>query len=224
MKRSAELPGAALVVWGALFFNWVLAFINAHGINISPSYVALCEILLMASAMAWVLKQGLVRDQVFVLLVYVGCFVFTLLRFAYAEAFDLKSMRDLAIIFVFICLGLSSRAQPYKLVYYVTLAIAAIGIVEILFPDIYYGLLNIKQYYINSRGFTEADFWNTNSDLFVSGTRPGERFFLAFTNWPRASSVFLEPVSLGNFIIVSLTVLLAGWKKLPLVPVVIWAT
>src|SRR5205807_924409 len=45
--------------------------------------------------------------------------------------------------------------------------------------------------------------------------RPGARFFLSFTNLPRASSVFLEPVSLGNFIIISLLGLVAGWRSLP---------
>src|SRR5690606_30295065 len=97
------------------------------------------------------------------------------------------------------------------------------GLAEVLVPNLYGDLFNVKAYYINSRGFTESQFWNPESTAFVSGTRPGERYFVAFTNWPRASSIFLEPVSLGNFIIVSLMVLLAGWRGLPLWIRAIWA-
>ncbi len=57
-----------------------------------------------------------------------------------------------------------------------------------------------KTYYINTRGVAEDGFWNTASTLFVSATRPDNRFF-AFVDWHRMSSLFLEPVSLGNYCI-----------------------
>jgi putative polymerase len=55
---------------------------------------------------------------------------------------------------------------------------------------------------------TAESFWNTESTLFVSATRPDDRFF-GFVNWHRMSSVFLEPVSLGNYCIFVVACLVA---------------
>lgn len=223
----AERPSGrdipALLIWGALLFNWLLAFVNARGIGISQAYVAACEVLLLAGALFYMMRSGVLREQMLILCVYALCIVFTLFRFALVQDVEAKPLRDLAIIFVFLSLGLSARSEPYRLVFYASIVIAVIGAIEIMQPKLYGSIFNIKAYYINSRGFTESQFWNTDSDLFVSGTRPGARFFLAFTNWPRASSIFLEPVSLGNFIIVSLMVLLAGWQRLPFRIRIVWA-
>jgi putative polymerase len=221
LPLKQDLP--ALLIWGTLLFNCALAFVNARGIGISQTPVAVCEVLLMGAAIVVIARRGLLRDQLIILCVYALCFVFTLFRFAYAQDIELKPPRDLAIIFVFLCLGLSSRVEPYRLVFYASIVVTIVGAIEMMLPQLFGTLFNIKAYYINSRGFAESAFWNTESDLFVSGTRPDSRFFLAFTGWPRASSIFLEPVSLGNFIIVSLMVLLAGWPKLPQVMRSVWA-
>lgn len=213
-QRSSDKDIPGLLIWGALLFNWLLAFINARGIGISQAYVVVCESLLLTVALLYMLRRGVLREQMLIFCVYALCLVFTLVRFALAQDIEVKPLRDLAIIFVFLSLGFSARQEPYRLVFYASIVVAVIGALEILQPKFYSTLFNIKSYYINSRGYSESQFWNTESDLFVSGTRPGSRFFLAFTNWPRASSIFLEPVSLGNFIIVSLMVLLAGWQRL----------
>ena len=213
-RQARSDPAIEAVIWGALVFNWVLAFVNANIVGISQTLVVLCELALLGMALLLMLRAGLKRDQ-FYLLCFMALYVaFTLLRFMYGQQLEPKPLRDMAVVFVFLCLGFAYARAPYALLFRVTAVLLAIGIVEIMFADTYVRLFNIKSYYINTRGFTEADFWNTNSDLFVSGTRPGARFFLSFTNLPRASSVFLEPVSLGNFIVISLAGLLAGWRVL----------
>ncbi len=211
------------VLWGALLFNWLLAALNANALAVSSAMVAACELLLLCAALALAARAGLRREQLYLLCGFGIYLAFTLLRFMLAQAVEAKPVRDMAIVFTFICLGMAYRRQPAALVYRMTLALLAIGCVEIFLADNYLRVFNIKSYYINTRGFSEADFWNADSDLFVSGTRPGERFFLAFTHWPRASSVFLEPVSLGNFIVVSLTVLLASWRHIPRLRLLAWA-
>ncbi|HEY3699404.1 MAG TPA: hypothetical protein VGK97_08740 [Spongiibacteraceae bacterium] len=212
-----------LLIWAALLFNWGLAFVNANVFAISQPLVALCEMLLLGASLLLVALAGIRREQLYLLCFFALYLAFTLLRFMYTQVLEPKPIRDMAIIFVFLCLGMAYRRAPYQLLFRVTLVLTAIGLVEIVAPDIYLRLFNIKSYYINTRGFTEADFWNANSDLFVSGTRPGARFFLSFTNLPRASSVFLEPVSLGNFIIISLAGLLAGWRSLTLRTLALWS-
>lgn len=211
------------LIWATLLFNWLLAFVNTFAKSISQPYVILCEAVFMAAALFLIAQRGMRRDQMALLCAFAFYLVFTLLRYAYAQTVAPKPVRDMAIIFIFIGLGLAYRRQPHRLVYRLTLVVTAVGLCEMFFPDLYARLFNIKAFYINTRGFTESDFWNQDSTMFVSGTRPSERFFLAFTNWPRASSVFLEPVSLGNFIVVSLAVLLASWREVVLKVRVYWS-
>jgi len=71
-------------------------------------------------------------------------------------------------------------------------------LLEALAPSIYSELFRIQDYYINTRGNSADEFYNTNSELFISATRPNERF-ISFIDAPRLSSIFLEPVSLGNY-------------------------
>jgi putative polymerase len=49
--------------------------------------------------------------------------------------------------------------------------------------------------------------------LFVSATRPGARFF-GFVDWHRGSSIFLEPVSLGNYCVIAAILIVASWRSL----------
>src|SRR5262249_54170721 len=85
---------------------------------------------------------------------------------------------------------------------------------ELLFPDAYSRTFDILSYYVNTRNFSMRDFWNQDSSLFVSATRPDERFLLGFLNIHRASSIFLEPVSLGNYAIVVTAFTLAFWREM----------
>ena len=63
--------------------------------------------------------------------------------------------------------------------------------------------------------FDAANFWNASSDLFVSATRPGDRFF-SFVDFHRISSVLLEPVSLGNYVMIITAFLCANYKDMSL--------
>jgi putative polymerase len=71
----------------------------------------------------------------------------------------------------------------------------------------------VQDYYINTRGYAADNFWNKQSDLFVSATRPDSRMF-SFIDLHRLSSVFLEPVSLGNYCIVITAFVCARFHQL----------
>jgi putative polymerase len=65
----------------------------------------------------------------------------------------------------------------------------------------YSDLFRIQDYYIKTRDYDVTDFWNKTSDLYVSATRPDSRLF-SFIALHRLSSIFLEPVSLGDYCII----------------------
>jgi putative polymerase len=71
----------------------------------------------------------------------------------------------------------------------------------------------VLDYYVNTRDFAANSFWNTESTLFLSATRPGARFF-SFVDWHRGSSIFLEPVSLGNYCVIAAILIMACWHEM----------
>jgi len=81
---------------------------------------------------------------------------------------------------------------------------------EWLNVDGYADLFRIKDYYINTRGYAAEEFTNAESQLYISADRPEERVF-SFVQVHRLSSVFLEPVSLGNYCII-ITAFIAAYR------------
>jgi putative polymerase len=88
-----------------------------------------------------------------------------------------------------------------------------VGVVEIASPSTYAESFRILDYYVSTRDFSANAFWNTESTLFVSATRTGARFF-GFVDWHRGSSIFLEPVSLGNYCVIAAIFIIACWGDL----------
>jgi putative polymerase len=82
------------------------------------------------------------------------------------------------------------------------------------FPNLYGDLVDPRSYFVNTRGNSEDDFWNETSKLYVSATRPGERNWLGGFELPRVSSIFVEPVTMGNFIIFFCAVAITFWRSL----------
>ena len=72
---------------------------------------------------------------------------------------------------------------------------------------------NPKDYYIATRGISFDEFTNADSDLYISATRPEERFF-PFFGLHRISSLFIEPVSLGNYVVTVTAFIAAFWRSI----------
>ncbi|HPU14922.1 MAG TPA: hypothetical protein PK808_02475, partial [Polymorphobacter sp.] len=81
---------------------------------------------------------------------------------------------------------------------------------EVLRPETYAALVNTKSYFMNSRGFT-AEQLQGDLDLF-GAIRADERYFLPFLGWNRASSLFLEPLSLGAYAAFAALALQLFWR------------
>ncbi|MBT9590094.1 MAG: polysaccharide polymerase [Thiobacillus sp.] len=83
------------------------------------------------------------------------------------------------------------------------------GFFELFFLDQYTRLLDIFSYYVSTGTVTIAANFISDSVLNLNGLRPegiGRTIFPALLGNHRISSVFLEPVSLGNF-----AVIVAAW-------------
>lgn len=185
----------------AVGYNLVLAVINANVVGVSPAWAYAAEGLAYVGCVALGIR-ALQRRQMALLLGAVALLVaIALLRFAATGAIDPKSLRDAIIPFAFVMLGASYRGSIPSLFLRLALLVTLVSAFEIVAPAAYGDLVDPRSYFVNTRGAAAEDFWNQDSKLYVSANRPGERNFLAGFDLPRASSIFVEPVTMGNFII-----------------------
>lgn len=193
----ALLPGLLLTT--ALSFNAVLALVNAQVTPMPPAAVIAVEIGIVAAihVMALLAFRPEMRPwyALIVFLVLFGAF-----RGFGSEGVEVRFLRDAALIPTLVLLGMCFRLKDLMRWILIVHAIVLVFMaMEALFTDFYSELFDIRTYYMNTRGYQLSDFWNAESNLYVSASRPDERIYLPFLNLHRVSSIFLEPVSLGNY-------------------------
>lgn len=192
---------AALLLLFAIGYNLVLAIVNAQWFAIGPPATYAAELAIYVGC--FVLGIGtLGRSGMALLLAGIGGVVLVnLARTLLLWEVDLKFLRDALVPFAFLTLGTAYRGSLPRLVLGLGLVVVLVSIFEMAFPVLYGELVDPRSYFINTRGASEEDFWNPDSNLNVNATRPGERNWLAGFALPRASSIFVEPVTMGNFVI-----------------------
>lgn len=191
----------AVLVASAVLFNAAFAVINAHLTPLSQASVIGAEMILVAAAHLIAIANY--RPQMgrwyLLLLLMVWLAIFRSLALQQIEP---RYLRDVLLIPTFFVLGMTfdERYLTHTVVVIHAIVLAVL-IFEAVNTPSYSGLFGVQDYYINTRGYDVTDFWNKQSDLYVSATRPDSRLF-AFIDMHRLSSIFLEPVSLGDYCII----------------------
>jgi putative polymerase len=202
-----------LVLILAVCFNALLSIINGHVVALERTHVILAEIVVYAATLTTVVLNA-DRKMVPWFLLTLFIILNGLLLSVGNEAFNAKYIRDVLVIPTFIMLGMTynSRSLTRPVVILQTM-IFAVSLLEALRPEAYSEIFQVLNYYVNTRDFSAGQFWNSDSSLFLSATRPGDRFF-GFVDLHRLSSVFLEPVSLGNYCVIIVVLLVACWHEI----------
>lgn len=209
--RSGYWP--VVLVLAAALFNTGLAFINARIKPLTGNIVILCEVLIVAGAHLYILRhlQARMVNWYFLALAFA---IFAIFRISATENIDAKYFRDVFVIVTFVLLGMTSNERrAVQMMALLQVAVILGIILEAVCIECYSDIFSVKDFYISTRGLSETDFTNLSSDLYVSATRPEARF-MPFFDLHRLSSVFLEPVSLGNFMIITAGFTAAFWNQL----------
>ncbi|ALR03803.1 polysaccharide biosynthesis protein GumE [Xylella fastidiosa] len=216
MRKITKEHSRNLLVGIVLFFgvayNFPLAMINAKVFTVTPVMTYAVELVIYFACFILGLSV-LDRKRVVLVMSGLGFLVaLTLLRFLMSLDFDPKFFRDALIPFAFLILGAAYRGSLLRLFMGMSIFITFVAVFELMMPDVYGDIANPKSYFVNSRGASADGFWNEGSSLYLSATRPDERNFFAGSNLPRASSVFIEPVTMGNYIIFFAAIVLVFWR------------
>lgn len=207
---------AASIVIAAAVFNAALAAVNGHVTHLSPAAVIAFEAGLVVAAHAIAIARFKPQMTPWYALLLVFATI-AALRGLSTEAVEVKYLRDVLIIPTFILLGMAFDGRGLtRTIVALHAIVLAVLFFEAFATEAYSDLFRIEDYYINTRGYDPKEFYNEQSDLYVSATRPDDRFFsfLNVLDLHRMSSIFLEPVSLGNYCIVIVVFLCATFKSL----------
>jgi putative polymerase len=214
IKADAGRTGLVpiLLVIAAALFNAALAIVNARLKPLSGNTVILCEVLIVACAHIYILRhfQARMLNWYFLALSFA---VFAIFRISVTDNVDAKYFRDIFLIVTFILLGMTStERRAIQMMVVLQIAIILGILLEAICVQCYGDLFAVKDFYVSTRGVGEEEFTNLASELYVSATRPDARF-LPFFDLHRLSSIFLEPVSLGNFMIMTVSFTAALWHR-----------
>lgn len=198
-------------VMGGLTFNFFLCFVNTRIMGIRDSHVMLMELACIGAAFL------VAADRRAGLYLVLGIFTtYMVFLFALRGQNDIKALRDIFIPVVFFAMGSRLRdiGLADRLAVWATIIVLVFAVFEFAALDLYLDWFNVLGYYISRGTVTLADTFGATKGLFISGNRPEPRSLFAFLGQHRVSSVFLEPVSMGNFgaIIFAWGLFRRGWK------------
>jgi putative polymerase len=192
----------------------LLAFFNARGLHASSALVGLAEALVFALCLALQMR----RLPPWTVALGLGLISWIVLTWLIRQRPDLKSVRDLLIPILFISLGrqLADTAFAERCLRWVTALVLAVAALEVLFTDAYGTLFNTFSFYASLGSIRESAAMFEGQTLTLNGFRPdgiGRTLLPAILGAHRTSSLFLEPVSLGNFAVILLAWNLSlDWK------------
>lgn len=200
------------VAASSVVYNSMLAIINAHVMPLSFSHVAAAEILILLAGLFFILGKGMSRDDI-----GISCFMaFTLVIAFYMSAINrivfVDYLRNILIVFCFATLGSWANRRTVKAAFMVSLAVVmSVLLCEIFSLPLYADIFEPGYYFETTRGLKPPE-WDTTG-LF--GNALGFEGRLSFgLIGHRASSLFLEQVSLSNFAGVMMMYTLYFWDEL----------
>ncbi len=198
--------GAGVLVIAAIGFNALLCLVNTRIAPIHNSYVVLSEVVIIGAALAASFRIMEPRYVVIIAAMIAYTAMLAVLRSMVSPeaGLDFKVSRDFLIPIAFLLLGRSEtniKVADYT-VYVATALVLAFAVFEFFSLDSFLRIFSITDYYV-ARGTLDPSDPSLQwaSGLMISGIRPEEqgRTLLPFLGDHRVSSLFLEPIGLGNF-------------------------
>ena len=196
---TARLRLGSLLVLASAMFNIVLCFVKTRGwAPVADPEIVLTELVIMAAGLLVIRHQVPKRVVQFTGLLVVFMIGLKLIN----PGINLKILPDLGIMYIFYKLGrMASPQQANRLVWLVMAIVLAVGIFELLFTATFGNLFDVWSYYLDKGVIAQGTVNYSGTNLFLSGDRGAvsRTFFPGLLGPHRVSSVFLEPVSLGNY-------------------------
>jgi putative polymerase len=210
LSQTSQYATALLL--GIAGHHWVLCGLDTRGLHVSVGLVGLAELTVYAACLPLMLRYLSLHALVAVFAALGASGLLALLRGGH---FDPKAARDLIIPLIFLWAGRSYGRRQRSLdnpLLVVMGVVIVVGLIEAAVPSLYARVFNTFNYYIGLGGFSSDAGQVQGQTVALNGLRPegiGRTLLPQLLGQQRVSSLFLEPVSLGNFAVIMLAWALA---------------
>jgi len=196
----AAVPGILLA---ALSYQALLCFIHTHLFQMSTMIVALSELGIFVACAALLCK----RCEMQFIALFCAMVAYFLILAIWRGQLDPKGFRDAMIPLLFFELGrqYGNIKTANRLVSMSVAIVLFFALFELFFIDEYSRIFNIYSYYVSQGTVLPGAGWAKDSVLSLNGIRPdgiGRTILPEVLGSHRISSIFLEPVSLGNYAVI----------------------
>jgi len=216
LKTLSLKAGQGLVLI-AVVFNMALCLMSTRfGIHTSNTTVAATELMILATGLYFC------RHQISAPVIRIaGLFACYLVGMKLINAaLDLKIIHDIGIMLIFYQLGmLATIRDGNRLLWAVMVIVISVAAFEVLLPLEFGATFDVWNYYVDKGVITASTINYSHTTSFISGSRGGQlvrSFFPSILGPERFSSVFLEPVSMGNFSVITfawcLSMRMVDWR------------
>lgn len=197
LERDSSETFVLFSIIGFTCYQFALCIINANIASINNGIVAATELLLLGAVFYYIFPTLKPRD----FLIVFGLALYFLALSCFRGAVEVSGPRNLAIIFLAYSLGrhFGDRESANRLVWSISIIVIAVGSIEYFFTEQYFKICNVLRYYVARGEVNQAVTAWVKQDSFVSSVRMSGRNLFPFLGDLRVSSVFLEPVSMGNY-------------------------
>lgn len=183
----------------------LLSFLNAHGLRASTTLIGAAEALLFIVCGAAAIRH----ISATTVLLLLGICTWLLIGALFRQQIDAKGLRDLLIPILFVCLGRQVADVDFadRAAKIVLAVVVVVGLFEAVFIDTYARLFNTFSFYVNLGSINEQRAMFAGQMLTLNGFRPegiGRTILPGLLGNHRASSLLMDPVSLGNFAVIML--------------------
>jgi putative polymerase len=188
------------ILMASITYQAFLCFLNTHFFSVSRALIGISETMIYLACLPILARRLL--PGVLILALVAGATLCLLMLIS--GIYDAKPFRDLAIPFWFFWLGcnIGRRELADRALTYIIILVISLGLFEAFLLEKYTDIFNIFSYYVNTGNLAPITDYVRDSKLQLNGTRPegiGRTLLPGLLGAHRVSSVFLEPVSLGNF-------------------------
>ncbi len=194
-----------MIIVASVCYQGVLCLINSTIMPLNRTLLGAAEAMILLMCFPLLLRRLLPG----VVLMGVIAMVALLTVWIFNQQIDIKSVRDLIMPLCFFWLGCNIGRpevadRAFKLAIWVVLIM---GLFEALLLDYYTRWFDIYTYYVNMGVMNVgADIFVREDKLMSNGMRPegiGRTLLPQLLGPHRVSSVFLEPIAMGNFATIS---------------------
>lgn len=207
VKTDVDYRLVTGILLAAVCYQALLCFMNTAGLRTSVAIVGLTEVLIMLACLPLLVRR-LLPGLIIIALLAGAYFCIAALASGWLNP---KTFRDLAIPLCFFWLGCNLGRPDVidRALVPIIVVVIALGLFELLMLDTYTRFFDIFSYYVSTGNLAPITDFVRESKLQLNGIRPegiGRTLLPGLLGNHRVSSVFLEPVSLGNF-----ATIIAAW-------------